>query len=74
MTDKRSSDAEEHTWFRSPRVFHEHGQWFFYTREGKIEGPYGDEKRARECLEAYVRTMGSKFAPSAELELSPRDD
>ena len=73
MTEKRKYEREEHTWFRSERVFQVQGQWYFYTREGEVEGPFVDDVRTRGKLEAYTRTMGSKFAPNDELELVPEE-
>ena len=74
MNEKRKDDNEEHVWFRSPRVFQNQGQWYYSTREGTFEGPFIDEARTREKLEAYSRTMGSEFAPRGDLKLVPEDN
>ena len=57
--DNRNSDTDDHSWFRTDRFFEHEGQWFFLTREGSTEGPFGDEFEARAHLEAYIKVLKS---------------
>ena len=59
MSAKRQSDHQERTWFRADRFFQHEGKWYFHTREGTLEGPFGDRFSARERMEAYVMAMNS---------------
>ncbi|MEH6584253.1 MAG: DUF6316 family protein [Halioglobus sp.] len=55
---QRAGDSgNTHSWFRSDRMIEEAGKWFFQTREGSIEGPFGTQSDAVCSLEAYI---GSK--------------
>lgn len=71
MEDHRKSDIDRRRhWFRSAsRVFKEGGVWFFETRKGGIEGPFGTRAQAELMLESYVQVMSSRFAAGAEFEL-----
>jgi hypothetical protein len=51
----RSDDATDRTWFRTERVFHAGGHWYFSTREGFDMGPYGDRPAAVRALAGFVR-------------------
>ncbi|KZX56867.1 hypothetical protein A3709_03555 [Halioglobus sp. HI00S01] len=59
MTERRKSDQEEKSFFRSDRFFEHNGQWFFATREGTTEGPFGDRIQAQARLEAYIKVANS---------------
>jgi len=49
----------------------EDGQWYFYTREGTMEGPFGTKAAAKNQLEAYVRLLQSGLLPKiSDLSLS----
>ncbi len=39
-------DESNKTWFRSDRVFHSNGRWYFHTREGIDIGPYESQLEA----------------------------
>lgn len=70
MSDFRKDDVVRRTQFRSAsRIFQDGGLWFFYTREGTVEGPFGDRRQAEKMLESYVQTMSSRFAPPIDLKL-----
>jgi hypothetical protein len=71
MEDHRKSDIDRRRhWFRSAsRVFKEGGVWFFETRKGGIEGPFGTRAQAELMLESYVQVMSSRFAAGAEFDL-----
>jgi hypothetical protein len=57
-------------YFRSTsRIFQDGGLWYFYTREGTVEGPYGAKRQAERMLESYIQTMTSRFAPPPDLRL-----
>lgn len=75
MTDVRRSDKEPKKWFRSSRYFKQEGKWFFYTREGTMEGPHSDLERAEERVKEYIRVMNSGFMPrNSKLHLEPLRD
>ena len=40
--------------FRSQRVFHDNGAWYFDTREGTAAGPYGDPMEAKQALAVFL--------------------
>ena len=69
MQTKRTDDLKAQTRFRSNRVFEYSGKWFFFTREGTIEGPFEDQLEAGWQVEMYIKVMGSG-QPSADGELS----
>jgi len=73
MADVRRSDKEPKKWFRSSRFFKEQGKWFFYTREGTMEGPFSDLEHAELRLEEYIKIMNSGFMPrDSKLRVEPR--
>jgi len=63
MFNQRTTDCETSTQFRSSRFFQDGGKWFFYTREGTVEGPFGFRYEAEERLEVYKKVMASGFMP-----------
>lgn len=70
MTGQRKEDGREtRSWFRSDRMFQEGNKWFFLTREGSVEGPYGDRFEAARMLDAYVMVMNSSFSPARVLSM-----
>ena len=72
MEKKRSTDAYAKLQFRSDRFFLDGGKWFFDTREGTVEGPYGDKKAAELNLDNYIKVTVSQFIGEAEaLEIQP---
>jgi hypothetical protein len=38
-------------------MFEEGGGWFFFTREGTIEGPFINQKQADIGLEIYISSV-----------------
>ena len=64
MAEKRSEDASPKAYFRSERMFMDSGEWYFYTREGTIEGPCPDMVAARIRLDSYIKVINSGLAPS----------
>ena len=72
MTDERKSDKKSRQWFRSSRFVNEEGKWFFYTREGTMEGPFSELQDAEKRLEEYVKIMNSGFMPDdSKLNIEP---
>jgi hypothetical protein len=73
--DKRKTDREHRSRFRSSRFFKDDGKWFFSTREGTIEGPFWELKEAENKLADYIKIMNSGFMPkNSTLELTPMDE
>ncbi|PAV25442.1 hypothetical protein C8D92_104189 [Tamilnaduibacter salinus] len=52
--DVRQGESEKN-WFRSDRFSCVNGEWFFETREGAIEGPFGSQREAENALLLYLR-------------------
>ena len=72
MTDTRKTDGESRAWFRSSRFFKQEGKWFFYTREGTMEGPFSELHDAEHRLSEYIKIMNSGFMPDdSELKVEP---
>lgn len=62
MTDKRKDDGPQpSTWQRADRVFEIEGSWFFYTREGAIEGPFASETGAAHRISVYKQIVSPQF-------------
>ena len=59
MPTIRKTDKHERTHFRSDRFSEENGYWFFYTREGTIEGPSASLTDAKIRLDNYIKVMES---------------
>ena len=73
MTDMRRTDEAPRKWFRSSRFFREGDSWFFYTREGTMEGPFDTLARAEGRLDEYIKIMRSGFMPSdSSLRVEPK--
>ena len=74
MYDQRKTDDEVSTLFRTKRFIQNEGMWFFFTREGTMEGPFGFKHEAEERLEVYKRVMSSGFMPlNSELAIQSLD-
>jgi len=60
MTIRDDSETQlDYTHLRTNRIFEKSGNWFFYTREGTVEGPYMDEWEAKTWVDLYVSFIGS---------------
>ena len=59
MAEKRNTDAERRSWFRSERFFIEKGNWYFHTREGTVEGPFDCQLKAKNQLDTYIKLQQS---------------
>ncbi len=53
----REDDPGPRTWFRSDRFFLEGSDWYFYTRENTVEGPFANRADANTGLMMYLRDM-----------------
>ena len=52
----------------------ENGKWYFTTREGTVEGPFGELKDAEIRLAEYIKIANSGYMPSdSQLGLEPLD-
>ena len=63
MAKKRKADRKTLPRFRSERFVEDGGRWFFYTREGSLEGPYQDMLEASLRLEKYLSVLDSGLLP-----------
>ena len=71
---RRRDDATVYTKFRSERFTQQHGQWYFFTREGTVEGPFDYRHAAENRLEDYIKVMSSGvLEPDCELSILPQD-
>lgn len=77
MSDYRLGD-ETPPLQRTPiRVFEQHGEWFFTTREGKPMGPFATRSEAEQGLQDFIEFI--QLAPLDTLvtltdSLTPEDD
>jgi hypothetical protein len=72
MYDSRKTDLKACTKYRTNRFIRNGGEWFFSTREGTMEGPFGFKHEAEDRLEIYKRVMASGFMPGdSKLALDP---
>jgi len=72
MFDQRRTDTRVQTQFRTNRFIQNGGKWFFFTREGTMEGPFAFRHEAEERLEVYKKVMSSGFMPrDSKLALYP---
>ncbi len=69
MSVCRKSDIGTQSHFRSNRFIEEEGKWFFYTREGTLEGPYGSKAGAVSRLDNYIRIVESGLLPEQPLDM-----
>ncbi len=51
----RGNDPEDRVHFRSDRITCENGLFFFTTREGTLEGPYGTRNQAEVAAALFIR-------------------
>ena len=71
--DKRNDDKVSQARFRSDRMFQDGDSWFFFTREGTIEGPFPSRVEALNQLDLYIKAMTSGLiTPKNDLDLSPK--
>ncbi len=72
MTTRRRSDpSTSGSHYRSDRLQQEGGRWYFYTREGTLEGPFEDKVEALEALDRYIAITNLKLIePDSKLSIS----
>ena len=63
MLARRQDDDNAATRFRSDRLFEDDGAWYFFTREGSIEGPFRDQGEAGSRLDTYITVVNSGLLP-----------
>ena len=74
MHNHRRADKETTTQYRTSRYYKEGEKWYFYTREGTMEGSFAFKQEAEERLENYKKIMASGFIPQdSELSIQPLD-
>lgn len=65
----RGNDTEDRVHFRCDRITCENGLFFFTTREGTLEGPYGTRNQAEVAASLFIRDqldptrLASKLSP-----------
>lgn len=59
MRQQRSTDPEAISVYRTDRIVSEGGKWFFFTREGTMEGPFRDRIICMNQLDTYIKVMQS---------------
>ena len=74
MSAVRKEDHNDARWARSDRLCNEGGKWFFFTREGTLEGPYIDRVAALMALDNYVKAASSPFLQGSGLSLVDKVD
>lgn len=52
---------------RAGRLQESGGRWYYLTREGTIEGPFGSREAAQNSLDAYIQFASSKLFDSESL-------
>ncbi len=74
MHSHRRTDKEATTKYRTGRYYKDGEKWYFYTREGTMEGPFAFKQEAEERLENYKKIMASGFIPpDSNLSIQPLD-
>ena len=58
---QRSEDKKAKAHFRTDRIFEANGHWYFLTREGTVEGPFGDALEANTQIEIYIQLSHQKL-------------
>jgi len=73
-TARRREDVGVHTRFRSERFTQQHGKWYFFTREGSVEGPFDYRRAAENRLADYIKVMTSGvLEPDCALSILPHN-
>ena len=57
MTRRKTDDPQSGSRFRTQRMVTNGGSWYFYTREGSMEGPFETMQDAQERLEVYIEIL-----------------
>jgi hypothetical protein len=67
MSAKRRDDTRVPNVFRTDRMVQEGGMWFFYTREGTLEGPFDGHLQATIQLDNYIKVVNSGLLSEQEI-------
>ena len=52
----------------SNRIQEVDGRWFYATREGSIEGPFGNREAAQQSLEGYIQFASCRLVDRESLQ------
>jgi len=66
MFRMRRDDPKIPQVYRTDRMVIEGGNWFFYTREKTLEGPFEGEIEAYNQLRHYIKAVTSGLLPEEE--------
>ena len=70
MTRRQTDSPQSGSKFRTERMVENGGRWYFYTREGSMEGPFETLMDAQERLHVYLEILNLKLLPDdSELQL-----
>ena len=70
MTRRKTDNPQSGSKFRTDRMFESGGRWYFYTREGSMEGPFETMLDAKERLDVYLEILGLELlSDPSELQL-----
>ena len=59
MASKRREDKRTRPVYRTERIVEDGGKWYFYTREGSVEGPFDGKLEAEIQVENYIKVINS---------------
>lgn len=57
MSPGRTPESNARHHFRSERISSVNGQYYFTSREGTLEGPFGSRRDAEQEIALYIRRM-----------------
>lgn len=63
MFGQRAEDPHPATHYRSERISAINGQYFFYTREGTLEGPYVTRVDTQREINLYIQRQAGVSEP-----------
>jgi hypothetical protein len=70
MNQRKTDSPQSGTRFRTERMVTNGGRWYFYTREGSMEGPFETMLDAQDRLEVYIEIQKLElFSGGSELQL-----
>ena len=70
MTRRKTDSPQSGSTLRTERMFESGGRWYFYTREGSMEGPFETMLDAKDRLNVYLEILGLELLTDpSELQL-----
>jgi hypothetical protein len=70
MTGRKTDSPKSGSKFRTERMVKNEGQWYFYTRENSMEGPFETKLDAQERLDVYLEILKlNLLSDPSELQL-----